>query len=131
LALPRGRRNAVSSQDPAQQNSAPEQTSAQREYQQYAATDGGEHSATKEPDVLLDVPVLKAGGINLEVRGLRHAVLQIVRPNTYLAIRPLAGDGDTLRRTGADVLICILRGVFADARAPRATCSVLKCPPSR
>ncbi len=59
------------SQDSAQQNSsAPDQTSARREYQRYAATDGREHSATEEPDVLLDVPVLKVGGINLEVRGL-------------------------------------------------------------
>ena len=65
----------MSSQDPAHQNSSiPEQTSAQREYQQYAATDGGEHSTTEEPDVLLDVPVLKVGSINLEVRGLRAHV---------------------------------------------------------
>ena len=53
----------------------PQQTSAQREYQEYAATDGGEHPATdQEPDVLLDVPVLKVGAINLEVRGLRAHV---------------------------------------------------------
>jgi pyruvate/2-oxoglutarate dehydrogenase complex dihydrolipoamide acyltransferase (E2) component len=65
----------VSSQDPAQQNSsAPEQTSARREYQRYAAADGGEHSATEESDVLLDVPVLKVGGVNLEVRVLRAHV---------------------------------------------------------
>jgi hypothetical protein len=75
LALPRGRRNPVSSQDPAPQNSnTPEQTSAQREYQQYATTDDREHSTTEEPDVLLDVPVLKVGSINLEVRGLRAHV---------------------------------------------------------
>ncbi len=65
----------MSSQDPAQQNSsAPEQTSARREYQRYAATDVGEHSATEEPDVLLDVPVLKVGDINLKVRVLRAHV---------------------------------------------------------
>jgi pyruvate/2-oxoglutarate dehydrogenase complex dihydrolipoamide acyltransferase (E2) component len=53
----------------------PQQTSAQREYQEYTATDGGEHPATdQEPDVLLDVPVLKVGAINLEVRGLRAHV---------------------------------------------------------
>jgi pyruvate/2-oxoglutarate dehydrogenase complex dihydrolipoamide acyltransferase (E2) component len=62
------------SQDPAQQNSAPEQTSAQREYQRYAATDGGEHSATEEPDVLLDVPTLEVDKISLEVEGLRAHV---------------------------------------------------------
>ena len=49
----------------------PPQTTAQREYQEYAATDGGEQLAVgQEPDVLLDVPVLKVGAINLEVRGL-------------------------------------------------------------
>jgi hypothetical protein len=53
----------------------PQQTSAQREYQEYAATDGGEQlAAGQEPDVLLDVPVLKVGAINLEVRGLRAHV---------------------------------------------------------
>jgi pyruvate/2-oxoglutarate dehydrogenase complex dihydrolipoamide acyltransferase (E2) component len=52
----------------------PQQTSAQREYQEYAATDGGEQPAAQEPDVLLDVPVLKVGAINLEVRGLRAHV---------------------------------------------------------
>ena len=51
-----------------------EQTPAQREYQLYAATDGGEHSAAEEPDVLLDVPVLKVGDINLDVRVLRAHV---------------------------------------------------------
>ena len=53
----------------------PPQTTAQREYQEYAATDGGEQLAVgQEPDVLLDVPVLKVGAINLEVRGLRAHV---------------------------------------------------------
>jgi hypothetical protein len=52
----------------------PQQTSAQREYQEYAATDGGEQPAGQEPDVVLDVPVLKVGAINLEVRGLRAHV---------------------------------------------------------
>ena len=53
----------------------PPQTTAQREYQEYAATDGGEQLAVgQEPDVLLDVPVLKVGTINLEVRGLRAHV---------------------------------------------------------
>jgi hypothetical protein len=53
----------------------PQQTSAQREYQEYAATDGGEQPAAgQEPDVVLDVPVLKVGAINLEVRGLRAHV---------------------------------------------------------
>jgi hypothetical protein len=52
----------------------PQQTSAQREYQEYAATDGGEQPADREPDVLLDVPVLNVGAINLEVRGLRAHV---------------------------------------------------------
>ena len=53
----------------------PQQTSAQREYQEYAATDGGERvAAGQEPDVLLDVPVLNVGAINLEVRGLRAHV---------------------------------------------------------
>ena len=51
-----------------------EQTPARREYQRYAATGGGKHSATEEPDVLLDVPVLKVGGINLGVRVLRAHV---------------------------------------------------------
>jgi hypothetical protein len=52
----------------------PQQTSAQREYQEYAATDGGEQPADREPDVLLDVPVLNVGAINLEVKGLRAHV---------------------------------------------------------
>ena len=53
----------------------PQQTSAQREYQEYAATHGGEQlAAGQEPDVLLDVPVLNVGAINLEVRGLRAHV---------------------------------------------------------
>jgi len=53
----------------------PQQTTAQREYQDYAATDGGERvAAGQEPDVLLDVPVLNVGAINLEVRGLRAHV---------------------------------------------------------
>jgi pyruvate/2-oxoglutarate dehydrogenase complex dihydrolipoamide acyltransferase (E2) component len=52
----------------------PQQTSAQREYQEYAANDGGEHPATEEPDVLLDVPILNVGRISLEVRGLRAHV---------------------------------------------------------
>jgi pyruvate/2-oxoglutarate dehydrogenase complex dihydrolipoamide acyltransferase (E2) component len=51
-----------------------QQTSAQREYQQYAATDGSEQPADREPDVLPDVPVLNVGAINLEVRGLRAHV---------------------------------------------------------
>jgi hypothetical protein len=52
----------------------PQLTSAQREYQEYAATDGGEQPANREPDVLLDVPVLNVGAINLEVRDLRAHV---------------------------------------------------------
>jgi len=52
----------------------PQQTSAQREYQDYAATGGGEQPSDREPDVLLDVPVLNVGAINLEVRGLRAHV---------------------------------------------------------
>ena len=52
----------------------PQQTRPQREYQEYAATDGGEQPSDREPDVLLDVPVLKVGAINLEVRGLRAHV---------------------------------------------------------
>ncbi len=51
-----------------------QQTTAQREYQQYAATDGGKHPATEEPDVLLDVPKLGVDRINLEVEGLRAHV---------------------------------------------------------
>jgi pyruvate/2-oxoglutarate dehydrogenase complex dihydrolipoamide acyltransferase (E2) component len=53
----------------------PQQTSAQREYQEYAATEAGEQpAADREPDVVLDVPVLNVGTINLEVRGLRAHV---------------------------------------------------------
>jgi len=53
----------------------PQQTRPQREYQDYEATDGGERvAAGQEPDVLLDVPVLNVGTINLEVRGLRAHV---------------------------------------------------------
>jgi pyruvate/2-oxoglutarate dehydrogenase complex dihydrolipoamide acyltransferase (E2) component len=53
----------------------PQQTCPQREYQEYAATHGGEQlAAGQEPDVLLDVPVLNVGAINLEVRGLRAHV---------------------------------------------------------
>jgi hypothetical protein len=59
------------SQDPAQQYSASEQMSAQREYQRYAQTDVGEFSATEEPDVLLDVPTLEVDKISLEVEGHR------------------------------------------------------------
>jgi pyruvate/2-oxoglutarate dehydrogenase complex dihydrolipoamide acyltransferase (E2) component len=53
----------------------PQQTRPQREYQEYAATHGGEQlAAGQEPGVLLDVPVLNVGAINLEVRGLRAHV---------------------------------------------------------
>src|SRR5215208_1205248 len=64
-------RKAVSD-DRTQQNSAPEQTTAQREYQEYAATNGGRRSTDQEePDVLLVVPNLEVEKITLEVEGLR------------------------------------------------------------
>ena len=62
------------SDDRPQQSRDPEQTTAQREYQQYAATDGGEHPATQEPDVLLDVPTVDVDKISLDVDSLRAHV---------------------------------------------------------
>ena len=64
----------MSDDRPHQQDSAPEQTTAQREYQEYAATNGGEHPATQEHDVLLDVPTVDVDKISLEVDGLRAHV---------------------------------------------------------
>ena len=62
------------SDDGPQQNSGPEETTAQREYQEYAATDGGRRLVTEEPDMLLDVPTAEVERINLEAVGLRAHV---------------------------------------------------------
>jgi hypothetical protein len=60
--------------DGPQQNSAPEEMTTQREYQEYAATDRGRRPATEEPDILLDVPTGEVERINLEAAGLRAHV---------------------------------------------------------
>jgi len=60
--------------DGPQQNSAPEEMTAQREYQEYAATDRGRRPATEEPDILLEVPTSEVERINLEAAGLRAHV---------------------------------------------------------
>ena len=62
------------SDDGPQQNSGPEETTAQREYQEYAATEGGRRPATEEPDMLLDVPTVEVERLNLEAVGLRAHV---------------------------------------------------------
>ena len=62
------------SDDGPQQNSGPEETTTQREYQEYAATEGGRRPATEEPDMLLDVPTVEVERINLEAVGLRAHV---------------------------------------------------------
>jgi hypothetical protein len=62
------------SENPTQQKTDAQETTAQREYQRHAATDGGALPTTEEPDVLLDVPELKVDRINLEVEGLRAHV---------------------------------------------------------
>jgi pyruvate/2-oxoglutarate dehydrogenase complex dihydrolipoamide acyltransferase (E2) component len=57
------------------QNSSVATTTAQREYLDHATAQVGQgEPAGADPDVLLDVPVLNVGGINLEVRGLRAYV---------------------------------------------------------
>jgi hypothetical protein len=62
------------SEGPAQ-NSGVATTTAQREYLDHAAAQEGQgEPSSADPDVLLDVPVLKVGAINLEVRGLRAHV---------------------------------------------------------
>jgi pyruvate/2-oxoglutarate dehydrogenase complex dihydrolipoamide acyltransferase (E2) component len=62
------------SDDGPQQNSALEEMTTQREYQEYAATEGGRRPATEEPDMLLDVPTFEVERINLEAVGLRAHV---------------------------------------------------------
>ena len=62
------------SDDGPQQNSGPEETTTQREYQEYAATEGGRRLATEEPDMLLDVPTAEVERLNLEAVGLRAHV---------------------------------------------------------
>jgi hypothetical protein len=62
------------SDDGPQQNSALEEMTTQREYQEYAATEGGRRPATEEPDMLLDVPTVEVERINLEAVGLRAHV---------------------------------------------------------
>jgi pyruvate/2-oxoglutarate dehydrogenase complex dihydrolipoamide acyltransferase (E2) component len=57
------------------QNSGVATTTAQREYLDHAtAQEGQGQPSSADPDVLLDVPVLNVGGINLEVKGLRAHV---------------------------------------------------------
>jgi pyruvate/2-oxoglutarate dehydrogenase complex dihydrolipoamide acyltransferase (E2) component len=77
------------SENPAQ-NSGVATTTAQREYLDHATPqeDQGQPSSA-EPDVLLDVPVLNVGGINLEVKGLRAhvAVLAELADLVNLSVR--------------------------------------------
>lgn len=49
-------------------------TAPEREYEDYATADTVTDAATDEPDVLLDVPVLKIDELNLEVEDLRAHV---------------------------------------------------------
>ena len=57
------------------QESDGETTTAQREYEDYRLSkDERQAAASDEPDVLLDVPVLKVEEIDLEVEGLRAHV---------------------------------------------------------
>ncbi len=57
------------------QESYGDTTSARREYEDYRLAQGEQQDATSnEPDVLLDVPVLKVEEIDLTVEGLRAHV---------------------------------------------------------
>jgi pyruvate/2-oxoglutarate dehydrogenase complex dihydrolipoamide acyltransferase (E2) component len=62
------------SDDGPQQNSASEEMTAQREYQEYAATGGERRPAIEETDMLLDVPTVEVERSNLEAVGLRAHV---------------------------------------------------------
>src|SRR5919112_3690210 len=63
------------SEDPDQRDADVEDTVAtQRRHEEGAAVNGGGGSVGEEPDVLLDVPVLKVEEIYLEVEGLRAHV---------------------------------------------------------
>jgi hypothetical protein len=63
------------SEDPDQRDADVEDTVAtQRRHEEGAAVNGGGGSVGEEPDVLLDVPVLKVEEIYLEIEGLRAHV---------------------------------------------------------
>jgi hypothetical protein len=96
------------SDDGPQQNSALEEMTTQREYQEYAATEGGRRPATEEPDMLLDVPTVEVERLNLEAVGLRaHVALLAELP--YL-VRLSAGADVLLDRVKVE-----LEGVKAQA----------------
>jgi hypothetical protein len=67
--LPQGDSDRSSSQQSDQ-----ETTAAQREYEDHRLSQGERQDAGGEPDVLLDVPVLKVDEITLKVEGLRAHV---------------------------------------------------------
>jgi hypothetical protein len=96
------------SDDGPQQNSGPEETTTQREYQEYAATEGGRRPATEEPDMLLDVPTVEVERINLEAVGLR-AHVSLLAELPYL-VRLSAGADVLLDRVKVE-----LEGVKAQA----------------
>lgn len=96
------------SDDGPQQNSALEEMTTQREYQEYAATEGGRRPATEEPDILLDVPTAEVERSNLEAVGLRaHVALLAELP--YL-VHLSAGADVRLERVKVE-----LEGVKAQA----------------
>jgi hypothetical protein len=96
------------SDDGPQQNSGPEETTTQREYQEYAATEGGRRLATEEPDMLLDVPTAEVERINLEAVGLR-AHVSLLAELPYL-VHLSAGADVRLERVKVE-----LEGVKAQA----------------
>jgi hypothetical protein len=96
------------SDDGPQQNSALEEMTTQREYQEYAATEGGRRPATEEPDMLLDVPTVEVERINLEAVGLR-AHVSLLAELPYL-VHLSAGADVRLERVKVE-----LEGVKAQA----------------
>jgi pyruvate/2-oxoglutarate dehydrogenase complex dihydrolipoamide acyltransferase (E2) component len=96
------------SDDGPQQNSAAEEMTAQREYQEYAATGGERRPATEETDILLDVPTVEVERSNLEAVGLR-AHVSLLAELPYL-VHLSAGADVRLERVKVE-----LEGVKAQA----------------
>ena len=63
------------------QNVGGDATMAEREYRSYASADGGDPGA--EPDVLLDVPVVKVDSIHFELDDLDAHVALKARCSTW------------------------------------------------
>ena len=96
------------SDDGPQQNSVSEEMTAQREYQEYAATGGERRPAIEETDMLLDVPTVEVERSNLEAVGLR-AHVSLLAELPYL-VHLSAGADVRLERVQVE-----LEGVKAQA----------------